>query len=95
MLPLLSSIVPALGALGAVIALVLLAGRIARLTGVARSIPRLGVARAARMSVADTLALDRTRRLHIIRVDEKEILLLTGGATDLVVGRLPFTGDGA
>ena len=95
MLPLLSSIVPALGALGAVVALVLLAGRFARLTVITRGLPRLGAARAARMSVADTLTLDRTRRLHIIRVDEKEIVLLTGGAADLVIGRLPFTGDGA
>ena len=81
---------PTLGALLAVLALVLLAGRLAKLTGAARMLsgsPRQG----ARLRVQDTRALDRARRLHIIRCDGRDLLLLTGGPGDLAVGWLPLT----
>lgn len=70
----------AIAALGAVLALVLLAGRAARLT-------RRPAGR--RLAMLETLALDRSRRLSIVRCDGRELLLVTGGGTDTVVGWLP------
>lgn len=76
------SLVSALAALGAVLALVLLAGRAARLT-------RRPTGR--RLALLETLALDRSRRLSIVRCDGRELLLVTGGGSDTVVGWLPAT----
>ena len=81
-----SSLFTAAAALLAVLALVVLAGRGARLTGLGRP------GRAARLEVRDTLALDRARRLHVVRCDGRDLLLLTGGGSDLVVGWLPAPG---
>ena len=83
------TILPAVGALAAVLALVLLAGRAARLTGFARSaIPRRG-AGLHRLHLQETLPLDRARRLHIVRCDGQDLLVLTGGSTDVMIGWLP------
>ncbi len=75
----LTSVFPALAALGAVLGLILLAGRAARLT-------RAPAGR--RLAMLETLALDRTRRLSIVRCDGRELLLVTGGGCDTVVGWL-------
>ena len=40
------------------------------------------------LPVQDVLALDPRRRLHLVRCDERRVLLLTGGAQDVVVGWL-------
>ena len=82
-----ASFLPAAAALAAVLALVLLAGRTARLTGLARPGVRAGPNR--RLALQDCLQLDRARRLHLVRCDGRDLLLLTGGATDQVVGWLP------
>jgi flagellar protein FliO/FliZ len=37
----------------------------------------------------ETLAVDPRRRLHIVEVGDRKLLLLTGGANDVVVGWLP------
>lgn len=84
----LTSFLPAAAALAAVLALVLLAGRISRLTGFARPGLRLGPSR--RLAIRDSLQLDRTRRLQIVRCDNRDVLLLTGGPTDVVVGWIPI-----
>ena len=76
------TLVSAIAALGAVLALVLLAGRVARLT-------RSPAGR--RLALLETLALDRSRRLSIVRCDGRELLLMTGGGSDTVVGWLPAT----
>lgn len=81
-----SSILPAVAALLAVLGLVILAGRAARLTGLARPAP------GRRLAVQDTLVLDRARRLHVVRCDGRDVLLMTGGAADVVVGWLPAEG---
>ena len=81
-----STLVPGVAALLAVLALVVLAGRAARLTGLAR--PGTG----RRLALQDTLALDRVRRLHVVRCDGRDVLLVTGGAADIVVGWLPEGG---
>lgn len=90
----LDTILPAVGALAAVVALVLMAGRAARITGLARAgIARRGTGQTQRLLLRDTLALDRVRRLHVIQCDGREVLLLTGGTTDVVVGWISPNGD--
>ncbi len=70
-------------ALAVVLGLVVLAGRIARASGLA---PRLGAP--GRVALVQGLALDARRRLHLVRCDGRHVLLLTGGAQDVVVGWL-------
>lgn len=74
---------PAAGALAAVVAGLLLLARGARLAGLAPA-ARPG----RRLRVEETLALDPRRRLLLVRCDGRELLLLTGGAQDQVVGWL-------
>lgn len=70
-------------ALGAVIVLILLAVWLLRmLFNVSGSAAR---GRNRRLSVVDTLALDQKRQLVIIRRDNVEHLILTGGPQDLVI----------
>ncbi|WP_019218737.1 flagellar biosynthetic protein FliO [Bartonella florencae] len=38
-----------------------------------------------RLTLCETLAIDRTRHLVLVRCDDKEHLLLTGGFTDIVI----------
>ena len=42
-----------------------------------------------RLGVAEVLALDARRRLVLVRCDGREMLLLTGGGQDAVLGWLP------
>jgi flagellar biogenesis protein FliO len=76
-----SSMLTAAAALVAVLALIWLAGWAARVGGVARR-PASGGA----LTVQDVLALDARRRLHLIKCGDRRVLLLTGGAQDVVVG---------
>ncbi len=78
-----TSILYAAAALVAVLALIWLAGRAARLGGMARRPTTGGV-----LAVQDVLALDARRRLHLIACDGQRVLLLTGGAQDIVIGWL-------
>ncbi|HEY2132386.1 MAG TPA: hypothetical protein VGH36_05345 [Acetobacteraceae bacterium] len=78
------SILLACAALAAVLALILLAGRLARAGGLA---PRAS-GPVNRLAPLQSLPLDPRRRRHLIRCDNREILLLTGGNTDLVIGWL-------
>lgn len=73
----------AVAALIAVVALILLAGRLARRAGLA---PRAGN---GRLRLEEALPLDARRRLLLVRCDGRGLLLLTGGAQDQVVGWLP------
>jgi flagellar protein FliO/FliZ len=73
----------AAAALIAVVALILLAGRLARRAGLA---PRAGN---CRLRLEEALPLDARRRLLLVRCDGRALLLLTGGAQDQVVGWLP------
>ena len=76
-----TSIVTAIAALAAVLALIWLAGRLARVRGIAQR-PATG----RLLSVEDVLALDARRRLHLVKCGQRRVLLLTGGAQDIVVG---------
>jgi len=76
------TLIKALGALGAVLLLLWGAANVARLGGKARGAGR-------RMVVQEVLALDSRRRLVLIRCDDRELLLMTGGPEAAVVGWLP------
>lgn len=84
MLPNLSALLSALAALLAVIALIWLAARGARIAGLARP-PATG----RTLHRLDSIALDSRHRLHLVACDDRRVLLLTGGASGLVVGWLP------
>lgn len=77
------NIVLGLAALAAVLALVWLAARGAKQLGLA---PHAAGAR--RLALAETLALDARRRVLLVRCDGREVLLLTGGGNDAVIGWL-------
>lgn len=79
-----TSILTAIAALVAVLALVWLAGRLARFGGMAQR-PSGGD---RSLAVRDVLALDARRRLYLVTCDGRRVLLLTGGAQDTVVGWL-------
>lgn len=81
----LQSTLLACAALVLVLGLVWLAQRAARWGGLA---PARGPAQGNRISLIQGLALDPRRRLHLIRCDDREVLLLTGGGQDVVVGWL-------
>lgn len=78
----LQTIVSACAALGGIVFLVLLAGRLAKGTRFARS-PGGG-----RLRLEDSLALDSRRRINLVSCDGRTFVLLTG-AQDIVVGWLP------
>ena len=82
-----------LAALAVVIGLVLMTAKGARSAGLVRRMR--GSLGAERLALQETLTLDRLRRLHVIRCDGRDFVLLTGGATDLVVGWLPVSMDRA
>jgi flagellar protein FliO/FliZ len=79
-----SSLLTAVAALVVVLGLVWLGARAARLTGLA---PRPTGARM--LALQDSIALDSRRRLLVVRCGARDVVLLTGGAQDLVVGWLP------
>ena len=78
-----TSILTAFAALAAVLGLIWLASRAARFGGFAQR-PATG----RRLVVQDVIALDARRRLHLVTCDGRDVLLLTGGAQDVVVGWL-------
>lgn len=78
-----ASLATAFVSLAAVIGLVLLAGRMARATGLVKS--RQG----QRLALRETLQIDRSRSLRIVSCDGREVLLLIGGGSDVVLGWLP------
>ncbi len=78
-----ASILTALAALVAVLLLVWLAARAARFSGLTRQ-PAGG----RTLAVEEVIALDMRRRLHLVRCGQRRVILLTGGAQDVVVGWL-------
>ncbi|WBV44567.1 flagellar biosynthetic protein FliO [Pseudoroseomonas cervicalis] len=78
----------ALAALAAVLGMVVLAARLARRLGLVPGLPegaapRRGATR--RLAVVEALPLDNRRRLLLLRCDDHEMLLLTGGPQDLLL----------
>jgi flagellar protein FliO/FliZ len=76
-----TSILTVVATLAAVLALIWLAGRAARFSGLARR-PASG----RLLSVQDVIALDSRRRLYLIECQGRRVMLLTGGGQDVVVG---------
>ncbi len=72
-------------ALAAVIVMILLARFGTRLIGF---MPRRGMSQNA-LSLLATLPLDQRRRLTLVGCQGRQVLLLTGGASDVVLGWLP------
>ena len=70
-------------ALAAVLGLVVLAGRGARMLRLARPVA------GRRLVLGEALALDRTRRLQLVSCDGRELLLLIGSSSEQVVSWLP------
>lgn len=77
------SIVTACGALLCVLVLVALAARLVRLGGWAPR-QRTGTL----LMLQESVALDGRRRLHLVQCGGKQVILLTGGTQDVVVGWL-------
>jgi flagellar biogenesis protein FliO len=84
-----ATILTAAGALAAVLALIWLAGRLARFGGIAQRPTGNRV-----LAVQDTLLLDQRRRLYLVSCEQRRVLLLVGGAQDLVIGWLDGEGPG-
>ncbi len=68
-------------ALLVVLVLVALAARLVRMRGWN---PRPGAGKM--LSVQESVALDSRRRLHLVQCGQRQVLLLTGGTQDVVVG---------
>lgn len=80
-----------LSAIAALIAVLALIGGVARLVRLGGFAPRLpGGSRT--LAIEEAVAVDARRRLLLVRCREGRVLLLTGGAQDLVVGWLPHDG---
>jgi hypothetical protein len=73
--------------LAAVLGLVVLIGYVVRASGLAARVGNGG----GRLAVEQSLALDPRRWLHLVRCDDRHVLLLTGGGADLVVGWVAAT----
>jgi flagellar protein FliO/FliZ len=78
-----NSVLTAIFALGAVIVAIVLVLWLLKL--LARASGNVARGRNRRLAVVDTLALDPKRQLLIIRRDNVEHLILTGGGQDLVI----------
>ena len=74
----------AIAALAFVVCLIWLAGRALRIARAA-SHPLSG----KRMAITDSLALGPRKRLLLISCDGNDLLLLTGGTQDVLLGWLP------
>ncbi len=79
----LASWVQALAALGLVLALAWAAARALRGS---RFVSPQGRSQGRRLHLAESLALDPRRRLLLVRCDNREALLLTGGLNDVMLG---------
>jgi hypothetical protein len=75
------ALLTSVAALGGIVGVILLIGRVLRHTSLVR--PRSS---GRLLIVKDTIALDARRRLHLVQHGDRQVLLLTGGASDIVVG---------
>jgi flagellar protein FliO/FliZ len=83
----LSDMLSAAGALGLVIGLIALLRFGTRFLG-----SRTGASRDSRLSLAAHLAVDGKRRLLLVQCDGGQVLLLTGGASDVMLAWTPGAG---
>jgi flagellar protein FliO/FliZ len=86
----LASLIVAMLSLAAVLGLIWGGQRLAR-GRFAGLLPKPG----GRLALVQSLALDPRRRLHLVACDGRQLLVLTGGGQDVVVGWLPPSGEAA
>lgn len=67
-------------ALALVLGLAVLTGRAAQRLGLAPRAP------GGRLELVQAVALDGRRRVQLVRCDERHVLVLTGGASDVLLG---------
>jgi flagellar protein FliO/FliZ len=72
-----------IGVLTGVLALILAATRIFQ-SGLWRIQPRPG----RTLAIRESIALDPRRRIHLVQCGQRQVILLTGGGQDLVIGWL-------
>jgi flagellar protein FliO/FliZ len=70
-----------IGVLTGVIALILVATRLFQ-AGLGRALPRSG----RTLILRESIALDPRRRIHLVQCGQRQVVLLTGGGQDLVIG---------
>lgn len=75
------SILLVVGVLIGVVALIAAAARLFQISGW-RTQPRAG----RTLILRESIALDPRRRIHIVQCGQRQVVLLTGGGQDLVVG---------
>jgi flagellar protein FliO/FliZ len=75
------SIFLVIGVLTGVIALILVATRLFQ-AGLWRAQPRPG----RTIVLRESIALDPRRRIHLVQCGQRQVVLLTGGGQDLVIG---------
>jgi flagellar protein FliO/FliZ len=86
------SVLTSVAGLAVAIALVLLVGRLARAVGLTR--PVTGVlSKTQHITLIDTIALDTRRRLSLVACSGRQIVVLSGGETDVVVVLWPVPAD--
>ena len=85
---LLSTNIPGvMAALAVVIGMIFIVSKAARSTGLLKRVARQRGEPV--IVVCESIALDRSRNLHLVRCGDREVMLLTGGSGDLVVGWHP------
>ncbi len=67
----------------ALLGVLLMIGIAARLARAGGWMPRHQAGK--RLTLRESLALDPRRRLHLVQCGDRQVLLLTGGSTDVVV----------
>jgi flagellar protein FliO/FliZ len=70
-----------IGALIGVVALIGAAAKLFQVTGWQRQ-PRAG----RTLILRESIALDPRRRIHLVQCGQRQVVLLTGGGQDLVIG---------
>jgi flagellar protein FliO/FliZ len=50
---------------------------------------RLQPATGRTLCVKESIALDQRRRIHLVQCGQRQVVVLTGGAQDLVIGWMP------
>lgn len=85
MLPNITAVLTAAGALVAVLVMIAAVARLARYGGFAA---QRTSSSGRSLAIEETVALDARRRLVLVRCSNDQVLLLTGGAQDVVVGWL-------
>ena len=83
-----ASLGPAVSALALVLATAFLAAWLLRRLGLARPAPR-----GSRIALVDSLQIDPRRRIVLIRCEGRQVLLATGGGSDVLLDTWPAAAE--